>query len=135
MSQDTVTKPEQAKAALDFTKLEITSDGTAEGTKITLNGKTIENLAYLGFSFWRTNKDSCWPAVNINFTTSDPKPVAGTLSESCYYSLNAPKCEDDSAEASKRATASLIKRPIFEAPPEAQPRDHSNRQLYAENFR
>ena len=135
MSETTEKLPEQAKASLDFVKLEITSDGTSAGTTILLNGKPITDLAYLNFSFWRCDKNSYCGPVSIGFTTSDPKATPGTLTQSSYYSLCAPADDDSAAAKQKRATATLLLRPDWEIPSAARPLPAFNRKLYADNFK
>ena len=70
MSETTEKLPQQAKASLDFAKLEIASDGTSAGTTVLLNGKPIADLAYLNFSFWRCDKNSYCGPISIGFTTT-----------------------------------------------------------------
>jgi hypothetical protein len=134
MSETTENLPVQAKASLDFTKLEITSDGTEDGTKILLNGKPITDLTYLNFSFWRTTPMSYSGPISFSFTTSDAKSTPGVLSESCYYSLCTPVPKDGATATRNPATASLQRRPESEIPAEALPAT-ANRQLYAANFK
>ena len=92
---------QKAVAAINFNKLEIESDGTRAGTKILLNGKAIENLASLSFTFFNSD----YSPVSLGFRVEDQEIKAGTLLGSTYFSLIPPKPDD--ADASKRAVASV----------------------------
>ena len=92
---------QKAVAAINFNKIEIESDGTRAGTKIMLNGKAIENLASLSFTFFNSD----YSPVSLGFRVEDQEIKAGTLLGSTYFSLIPPKPDD--ADASKRAVASV----------------------------
>ena len=92
---------QKAVASINFNKLEIESDGTRAGTKILLNGKAIENLASLSFTFFNSD----YSPVSLGFRVEDQEIKAGTLLGSTYFSLIPPKPDD--ADASKRAVASV----------------------------
>ena len=92
---------QKAVASINFNKLEIESDGTRAGTKILLNGKAIENLASLTFTFFNSD----YSPVSLGFRVEDQEIKAGTLLGSTYFSLIPPKPDD--ADASKRAVASV----------------------------
>ena len=91
----------KAVASINFNKIEIESDGTRVGTKILLNGKSIENLASLSFTFFNSD----YSPVSLGFRVEDQEIKAGTLLGSTYFSLIPPKPDD--ADASKRAVASV----------------------------
>ena len=87
---------QKAVASINFNKLEIESDGTRAGTKIPLNGKAIENMASLSFTFFNSD----YSPVSLGFRVEDQKIKSGTLLGSTYFSLIPPKPDD--ADASKR---------------------------------
>jgi len=43
---------DKAEASINFQKIEVTSDGTRQGTIVRLNGKPIKDLAVLRLIFW-----------------------------------------------------------------------------------
>lgn len=91
---------EEAAASIKFSKFTVETDGTAKGTKILLNGKEIDNLNYMSFSFWPGEDGSPY----VSFSTRDPKREAGTLAETSYYSLVPPSSSASKAEASQGGT-------------------------------
>lgn len=94
---------EQATAALKFEKVEITSDGTREGTTIKVNGKEIKNLSCLDFCFY----DSSFMPISLRYTIREKDVKPGELGSYVNYSLNppAPATATDKATASEAAPA------------------------------
>ena len=78
---------DKAQASIDFSSIQITSDGTAAGTKILLNGKEIKDLTVLNFTFYN---DAYGSPVSMEFSTRDPEYKAGTLAEFKRFSLIPP---------------------------------------------
>ena len=112
---------EKTVAATAFTKIEITSDGTREGTAIKLNGKEIPNLQVLGFTFWN---DDYGNNVSLDFSTRDAGAEPGTLSQTTYWRLVPPAKEADPANAASIQPGGTI-------PPDRLPRGE-RRNLYAQ---
>lgn len=100
--------PEQATAATKFTKLEIVSDGTKDGTTIKVNGKAIPNLSSMYFSFY----DSTYCPLCIEYTTREKDTKPGELGSYTSYRLNPP-----APAAANRAEASLAEGMTFVTEP------------------
>lgn len=87
----------KAVASQKFESINISSDGTNGGTKITLNGKAIDGLDSLYFQFYNT---SYYNGVTLEFVVSDREAAPGTLRECRRFCLIPPG--EDKADASLR---------------------------------
>ncbi len=87
----------KAEAAIPFESLQISSDGTREGTTITLNGNEI-NVASASFHFW---DDDYPPQVAFRFTQRDEEVEPGQMAE--YKSFDLVPPVPGGAEASMAA--------------------------------
>jgi hypothetical protein len=76
----------KAEAGMKFTKFEIATDGTVGGTKILLNGKAIDDLNELSFSFY----GGSYGGVNLTFCTCDKKNNPGEFVENHRFYLIPP---------------------------------------------
>jgi len=93
---------DKATASIAFSEINIKTDGTRDGTKILLNGKEIDNLANLNFSFW---SDAYGSPVSLSYRVTEKDAKPGTLVGSTCYYLIPPKV--DSGTAVSNATASV----------------------------
>jgi hypothetical protein len=89
---------EQAKAGVKFTNFTVETDGTAKGTTIKLNGKAVENLSSLYFSWY----GGLYSPISLSYSVRE-KSNPGELHASTSYTLRCP--ESESAYAT-RADAS-----------------------------
>jgi hypothetical protein len=90
---------DRAVAAKTFTNISIESDGTAEGTKILINGTEVKNLTDLSFSLTR---ESYYQGVGLCYSISDQDKAPGTLASRTRFCLIPPD-----AKQSERGVASI----------------------------
>jgi hypothetical protein len=77
----------QATAGQKFESLAIESNGLAEGTTITLNGKAIKDLASLRFYF----SSNPYGGVSIEYTTTDHDVKPGEIRETSNFYVRPPE--------------------------------------------
>jgi hypothetical protein len=80
--------PTKSTASMPFKSIEITTDGTRQGTKFLIDGQEVPNLDDVSFHFY--SDDYGDDNVNLYFSTCDPKRTPGTFRESRHYSLTPP---------------------------------------------
>lgn len=96
--------PVKALAAQAFSKVEITSDGTADGTVIKLNGKEIADLTSFSFRFYDDHVAG-FENVFIDFCTEDQDVAAGTVVGRTYWRVVPPNDDKKAAASATRALA------------------------------
>lgn len=81
-------KVEQATAGVKFSELTIKTDGTAKGTTIKVNGKEVENLSSLYFSWY----GGLYCPLSLSYSVRE-KSAPGELHAHTSYSLRCPEPE------------------------------------------
>jgi len=128
----------EAKASVPLNKITIETDGTAKGTIIRLNGQVIENLTVFRLCL---HNDGLPNPLSVSFTTKDPNPQPGSLTEMHQFSL-VPAMADtyaSTAGAAARPAGQFMSHfagPQAEHPSDLQPRTSgaAATQNYAEMF-
>jgi hypothetical protein len=76
-----------ATAGVAFEKVEISSDGTADGTTIKVNGAEIKNVSQVYLSVY---KDGSWKSVTLEYSQTDPAANPGELQKRTTFVLRPP---------------------------------------------
>ena len=112
-----------------FTKATIETDGTRAGTKITVNGKEVQDLASFRFSFWNDDYGS---PVSLAFSVEDQSVEAGALREYKSYHLVPPQEQAEATVATAGVSADPTIQQMPSVPVELLPRSVDRRSLYAQ---
>ena len=112
----------KALAAQSFTKVEITSDGTCDGTTIMVNGKEVPDLKSFNLSLYC---DDGYKSCSIGYSTEEACEP-GTISGRTYWRVipNVKAC------ASQVEASSIV--PSKTIPVEHLPRGSAGAALYAQ---
>ncbi len=99
----------KALASLPVQTIEIKSDGSVEGTTLTINGKAVANLEGIHLYL---SKGGIYEELSLRFCTGDPggEPTPGVFSESHSFYLTPHSESPGSAEASAKGR-SLVTTP------------------------
>lgn len=91
IAQQLKERPAQAKAAVEVTDINFSTDGTCEGSKLSINGKEVENLLSVSFYMW---DEDCGKYLGCSYTVGDKHcdVQPGSMSESHTYRLVSKQC-------------------------------------------